>query len=333
MNRTSFIFALFFSVAVCAQSHESTQQGRQPLTRTEPERAAKAQELLAQARAALSQSTKLDAVKTLSVNGTSRRLSYTASGSPTNFITFGAEGMDMDPTILGAKNFKEHFMNGKVEYDFSLPGKFRWQQDNDRAQIVGFFDGEQYWQKQPFGTYPLIHPMPNPRIAAQVKQRLQAQYAPITLGLLLAPPPDFVLEYNYIGEKSFQQTVAEVITITGPGDFKADLYLDQKTLLPMLLRFVVGEVMRPAMVMMPHGTSQAEGMKALEIAKQQAAAKPPGQQEREKLILFENYRAVEGVLFPHKIKTQINGKLIEELIFTKIKVNQPIKPEKFTEKQ
>ena len=57
------------------------------------------------------------------------------------------------------------------------------------------------------------------------------------------------------------------------------------------------------------------------------------QQEREKLILFEDYRVVDGILFPHKITTQINGKLIEELSFTKFKVNQPIKAEKFTEKQ
>jgi hypothetical protein len=175
--------------------------------------------------------------------------------------------------------------------------------------------------------------MPNPRMAEQMKQRLRSQYAPLTLGLLLTPPPGFLLEYNYIGEKPFQQTVAEVITVTGPGDFKADLYLDQKTHLPLLLRFVVGGVMRPAAVIMPHGTTPAEGRRALEIAKQQAAAKPPGQQEREKLILFEEYRAVEGVLFPHKISTQINGKLIEELILTKFKVNQPIKPEKFTEKE
>ncbi len=331
MNK--LVFILLLSVVVGAQTLEPTRQDRQPLTRAEPERAAKAQELLMQARAALGQSAKLDDVKTLSVNGKLRRLTYTASGSPTSFVSMSGMGVDMDPTIFGAKNVKEHFREGKVEYDFSSPDKFRWQEDMERAQVIGFFDGEQYWQRQPFGPYPLIHPMPNPRMAELMKQRLHAQYAPITLGLLFAPPPGFALEYNYIGEKPFRQTVAEVITLTGPGDFKADLYLDQKTFLPLLLRLVVGGVMRPAMVVMPHGTTPEEGRRALEIARQQADAKPPGQQEREKLILFEEYRTVDGVLFPHKISTQINGRLIEELTFTKFKVNQPIKPEKFSEKQ
>ncbi len=62
-------------------------------------------------------------------------------------------------------------------------------------------------------------------------------------------------------------------------------------------------------------------------------SKPRRSQERKKLILFADYRAVDGVLFPHKITTQINGKLIEEILFAKFKVNQSIKPEKFTKKQ
>ena len=330
MNKLAFVFVLLFSVSSLAQQQRPE---RQTLSRIDPERAAKAQELLTQARAALGQSAKLDEVKTLSVNGKSRRLTYTASGSPTSFVSINGKGMDMDPTILGAKNAKEHFKDCKVEYDFSRPDKFRWQEDLERAQVIGFFDGEQYWQKTPHGPYQLIHPMPNPRMAEAMRQQLYAQYAPITLALLLMPPPGCLLEYSYAEERPFQQAIAEVITITGPGAFKAELYLDQKTHLPLLLRLVVGAPGQPIGVMTPAGTSREEALRQLEIAKAQAAAKPPGQQEREKLILFEDYRAVDGVLFPHRITTQINGKLIEELSFTKFKLNQPIKPEKFTEKQ
>ncbi|HEX4946158.1 MAG TPA: hypothetical protein VFZ34_05825 [Blastocatellia bacterium] len=333
MHKCSMLFLLSFAIAVCAQSPASTRQERQPLTRVDPENAAKAQELMAQTRAALSQSAKLDDLKTLSVNGKIRRLTHTASGSPTNFVSVNGVGMDLDPTIIGAQNIQERFREGKVEYDFALPDKFSWQEDMERAQVAGFFAGEQYGQKSPFGPYALHHPMPNPRQAEAMRQYLHGQYAPITLGLLLLPPPGAQLEFSYAGEKPFRQTSAEVITITGAGTFKADLYLDQKTHLPLLLRFVVGGMMRPAMVMTPAGTSREEALRQLEIAKQQAAAKPPGQQEREKLILFEDYRAEDGVLFPHKITTQINGKLIEEISFTKFKLNHPVKPENFSEKQ
>lgn len=166
------------------------------------------------------------------------------------------------------------------------------------------------------------------------QQQLPAGVAHITLGLLLAPPPGFGLEFNYVDEKPFRQGSAEVIAVTGPGTFKVEeLYLDQKTHLPLLLRYVIGAAPRPAMAFTPGGTSREEGMRAVEIAKQQAAAKPPGPQEREKLMLFEDFRAVDGVLLPHKISTQINAKLMEEILFTKFKVNHPIQPEKFAEKK
>ena len=327
MNPISFVCMLFLSAAVCAQSLEPIRQDRQPLTRAEPERAAKAQELLAQARAALGQSAKLDEVRTLSVSGKVRRASFSASPGGTSSVSIN--GGDVDPSVYGANNLKEEFASGKLEYDFAMPDKFRWQEDVQPFQRLGWLDGERFWQKN---NNRVLVP-PNPHFAELFRQQLQTGFAHITLGLLLAPPPGFALEFNYVGEKPFQQTSADVIAITGPGNFQADLYLEQKTHLPLLLRYVIGGVSRPAMSFLPGGSSRAAGMRAVEIAKQAADAKPPGLQEREKLILFADYRAAEGVLFPHKITTQINGKLIEEILFAKFKVNQPIKPEKFTEKQ
>lgn len=328
MNKLAFVFVLFVVSTTCAQQPSTIRQERQPLTRVDPERAAKAHELLTQARVALGQSAKLDDIKTLSVNGKVRRIAFLASRSTSGHASVSMIGGDIDPTILGTGNFKEEFVSGKVEYDFLLPGKFRWQDEMDRHQRIGFFEGNQFWQKSPNNA-----PVPPPHFAAMIHQRLQAEYAYITLGLLLTPPPGFSVEYSYTDEKAFRQTIAEVIAITGPGTFKADLYLDQKTHLPLLLRLVVGAPGQPIGVMTPAGTSREEALRQLESAKAQASAKPPGQQEREKLILFEDYRVVDGILFPHKITTQINGKLIEELSFTKFKVNQPIKAEKFTEKQ
>lgn len=330
MTRILFVLSLLVPIGVYAQDPNSSRQERQPLTRSEPERAAKAQELLAQTRTALSQSAKLDEVKTLSVNAKVRRISYTASASGSGNASVGIIGGDPDITILGASKTKEETVNGRAECELLLPEKFRWEEEIGPTRRGVAFDGERFWM-QSNGQRKVIPP--NPHFAAMIQQQLQSQYAYLPLGLLLTAPSGFGMEYSYGDEKPFRQTVADVITIISPGAFKADLYLDQKTHLPLLLRLVVGAPGRAVGVFMPPGTSPAAGRRALEIAQQQADAKPPGQQEREKLILFEDYRAVDGVLFPHKITTQINGKLIEELIFTKFKVNQPIKPEKFSEKQ
>lgn len=329
MKPSFSILILVLVFPAFAQTTDLARQERKPLTREEPERAAKAQELLEQARAALSQSAKFDSIQTLSVSGNIRRAAMTAtasSGGATGSVT--AIGGDVDPTIFGANNFKEYFADGKVEYDFSMPGKFRWQEDIGQQQRSGFFDGDRLWQK--VNRNAVNSP---PHAAPFIRQLLQSQFSYLTLGLLLAPPPGFPVEYSYAEEKPFRQTVAEVIVITGPGSFKTELYLDQTTHRPLLLRFVIGGIARPAMVFMPAGTSQQEGRWAVEIAQQQAEAKPPGAQEREKLVFFTDYRAVDGVLFPHKITTQINGKLIEEISFSQFKANQPINPEKFMEKK
>lgn len=326
MKLLSLALTCLLTITVCAQPTE--RQERKPLTRTEPERIAKAQELLNQTRAALSQGAKLDAIQTLSVAGKLRRSTFSASRSANGVASIAIMSGDIDPTILGIDSTKEYFAEGKAEYDFSLPGKFHWEEEVQGQHRIGFFDGNRFLQgpsKTALSAPPPAMPM--------IQQQIKSQFAYLTLGLLLTAPPEFPLEYNYGEEKPFKQSVADVIVLTGPGSFKADLYLDQTTHLPLLLRFVIGGIGRPAGVLMPPGSSQAEGMRALEIAKQQAAAKPPGQQEREKLILFEDYRAVDGVLFPHKITTQINGKLVEVLSFSRFNVNQAIKPEKFAEKK
>lgn len=326
MKLISVLLIPLLTVVICAQATE--RQERKPLTRTEPERVAKAQELLNQARAALSQSQKFEAIQTLSASGKVRRVVISATRSSNGAGSIAMIGGDVDPTILGAENQKEYFVEGKVEYDFSLPTKFRWDEEVERHHRIGFLDDNHFWQKPNNNV-----PPPPPQAVPMIQRGLQSQFAYVTLGLLLTPPPGFPLEYVYVDEKPFQQTIADVIALTGPGAFKADLYLDQTTHLPLLLRFVVGAIGRPAAVMMPPGTSRADGMRALEMARQQAQAKPPGQQEREKLIFFEDYRAVDGVRFPHKIITQINGKLTEEILFSRFRINQPINPEKFAEKK
>lgn len=321
------LFLLLLVVAVCAQPAD--QQERKPLTRTEPERRAKAQELLNQARTALSSGTKLEAIQTLCASGKVRRLVSSAARTGGGSASVAIIGGDVEPSVYGADNLKEEFANGKIEYEFALPSKFRWQEDVQPFRRLGWLDSESFWLKN--NDRPLV--IPNPHFAEAFRQQLQAGFVYITLGLLLTPPPGLALEFNYVDEKPFRQGSAEVIAITGPGTFKAELYLDQKTHLPLLLCHVIGAAARPAMAFTPGGTSREEGLRAVEIARQQAAAKPPGPQEREKLWLFEDYRAVDGVLFPHKISTQINGKLIEEILFAKFKVNQPIQPEKFAEKK
>lgn len=105
MKPISPFFLCLLTIAVCAQ--QSERQERKPLTKAEPERIAKAQELLNQARTALSQGLKLEAIQTLSAVGKLRRATITASCSSNGVASIAIMGGDIDPTILGADNYAD----------------------------------------------------------------------------------------------------------------------------------------------------------------------------------------------------------------------------------
>jgi hypothetical protein len=49
-------------------------------------------------------------------------------------------------------------------------------------------------------------------------------------------------------------------------------------------------------------------------------------------VYLSDYRKVDGVLFPHKLTRGIEDEINEELEIKNVKINPPLKPEKFVKK-
>jgi hypothetical protein len=76
------------------------------------------------------------------------------------------------------------------------------------------------------------------------------------------------------------------------------------------------------------GPHDAEQMRKKAEADAEAQAKVEPKDEFQ--VFFSDYRSVDGLQLPHQISRSINGEAHEEMTIQKFKVNQPIKPEKFT---
>ena len=146
--------------------------------------------------------------------------------------------------------------------------------------------------------------------------------ARFALALLLTPPPAMPLEYAYGGEAEADDGKAEVVDAKGPGAFTARLFFDKSSHRPLMLSY---RGAAPRMIMQ---TRRGDGPPP---AAGHAPELPPPQIVDIQLFL-DDYRMVEGVLFPHHLSRSIDGKPSEEMTFKTIKVNPAFKPDAFTAK-
>lgn len=262
----------------------------------------RAEELLHQARAALGGEARIKAALSFSVSGTLRRVT---------------ENQDQ---------------SGEIKLDFLLPDKFKKTETMNlvagiELTLVTTLNGDQAW-KDSKSSSPGNAQVTIMRPGAQGQQRVlprevRAEFARHVLTLLLIPPASFPMRFSYVGEAEAPDGRADVIEARGADGFAAQLFLDKRTHLPLMLSYrgVVGRM----------STTRASGGSRADIDKlvKEAQANAP-RQEAEIQLHFSDYRIVDGILLPHHITRAANGKTIEEWQITKFKLNpQAIRSEKF----
>jgi hypothetical protein len=271
---------------------------------------AKAQQLLDQARAAIG-GEKLKSLQTLSATGAYRR------------------------------SFGQMEMSGEVQFDIILPDKLmRTETMSPMPSLeitrIETINGDSVWEDQQQhgggGGMVMIRRGPNlndPKKAQEaLQQAVRTEFARLTIGWLLATPASFPVEYSFAGEAEAPDGKADVIDVKGAGGFAARLFLDQKTHRPLMLTYIGKKprVVTQTMTGPPRGHEEAEKrVKELEAE----AAKQP---DVEYQLRFDDYRSVDGISFPHKLVRSIENEVNEEMEITKLKVNPPLKPEKFVKK-
>lgn len=275
--------------------------------------AARAQELLTQARNALGGDAKFKAVQSLSCTGKFRR-------------------------VLGQQMPE---MAGDFEMDFLLPDKFKKTENmsmmGGAAEITRIegFNGEQMFEdSSSSGGGMIVMKRPgsdDPKMQASRLRSLKAGTTRTLLAFLLSAPPSSGIEFTYAGEAEAPEGKADVIEAKSADGFAARLFLDQKTHQPLMLAYR-GIAQRVVMRSMQAGNreeAEKEAKEAEKHANEEAAKVQQNRQEVDIQLYFADYRSVDGILLPHKISRSTNGEVNEEWELTKFKLNPPLKAEKF----
>lgn len=288
---------------------------------------ARVQSLLTAARAALGGAEKLQSVQTLGVTGQFRRVVVMQGNGGGGGGMHG--GQDAPPQMSGALNLA-----------FAMPDKFMKTHDIDLpmggslTEVVAL-DGAQAWADTHTdgGGGNVIIRRPPPAAGGAGDNgggRLRAEFARYMLALLLHAPADQQLAWTYAGEAQADDGHADVLDCKGANGFNARMFLDQTTHRPVMLTYRSNEpVMR---MMMRAGPPPATGDVDKQVKEMTANLPPPEMKETETEVRFGDYRAVDGILWPHQITFANNGTVSEEWEIKTYKVNPQFKADKFQKK-
>lgn len=249
--------------------------------------------ILAKAREALGGEKKLASIKTIVASGQTRQV----------------RGENLIPIVF--------------EINIELPAKYS-RRDETPAVESGYttagFSGDDLIQLPP-PTTPVMPPAaaraggpppPSPEQlasmqAAQRKTRvttLKQDYARLMLALFAASTEAFPLTFKKFGIAESPQGKADVIAVSGPNNFMANLLINQQTNLPVMLSWT------------PPAPPARAGM---------PAAPAPAEQR----LYFGDYRDAGGVMWPHRIRRASGADTTEETTFDRFRLNARIDPKKF----
>jgi hypothetical protein len=208
------------------------------------------------------------------------------------------------------------------------------------------------------------NPATDPARAKAALKRSQTDLARLYLGLTGTTQPGFAATYSYGGQAESPDGKADIIDVAGADDFKARLFVDAETHLPLMLTYMEPEprvVMRtmtrdgaggrggnsapivvPGGATAPAGATHPAGAAAgaspiagltpeqreeIEKQRREAEATPPKLIEYR--VFFSDYREVDGLSLPHRIARGTGAKTTEEWDITSYKVNPSFKTDRF----
>ena len=285
-------------VAVLAQ-YPGTLQAQAPAAKRD------AASVLAAARDALGGEKKLSAIRTVSATGRTRQV----------------RGDNLVPI--------------EFEILIELPDKYI-RKDEIPAQETGVtaagFNGDELVQDPPPPPAPAM-PAPPPGAAARgaVPPRanpsaarvaaLKQDFTRLALGMFATSFPAYPLTFTYVAEAEAPQGTADVLEGKGPNNFTLRLFISRDTHLPLMVTWTAPSV--PA-ARGGRGAQSARGAQGGPGSPGAGAAAPA-----ENRLFFADYRDVDGLQLPFRLRRAVGADTIEETAFDRYKLNSKIDAKTF----
>jgi hypothetical protein len=217
-----------------------------------------------------------------------------------------------------------------IEFEISceLPDKYI-RKDEIPAQESGpttiGFNGDDLIQLPPAAAPVARAGGPPPPTPAQLDAQRRARavtakqdFVRLTLGMFAGSFSAYPLTFTYVGQAEAPQGKADVIEAKGPANFTVRLFVYRETHLPIMVSWQG----LPA-----NGGRGAPPARGATPAAPAAPAAPP--QPLEYRIYFADYRDVDGMKFPFRLRRAVGSDTVEETTFDRFRINGKIDPKKF----
>jgi hypothetical protein len=185
-------------------------------------------------------------------------------------------------------------------------------------------------------------PPPSPTIP--VKQ----DFARLTLGMFATSYSSYPLSFGHAGQAEAPEGKADVLDVKGGGNFSARFFIDSKTHLPLMLSWTTPPNLVPVVAgqkppanlppgsvtfetpMPPPDSATPEEKKQFEAdalaARKKAMASTRPTENR---IYYADYRDVDGLKLPFRIRRAVGATTVEETMFDRYRINTKVDPRKF----
>jgi hypothetical protein len=318
---------LAFLLAVLAVSLEHARGQALETGNYDPTRAARAMELLGQARAAAGGEKELQGVTSVSASIRLRRLiRYISVVSPKKVVQ------------------KEKTLTGSISIELQLPDKFRKRVTTftllgNKYSYVAVVNGERGWREPPLLAASsnrdprLIDVSDFEKSLANQARSTREQLSFYAFAWLIRMLPDDSLRFNFAGWMKTESGNADVLTAYDLANNRALLLLDQKTHLPNGFDSIYSTVRMVPVVVEGVVVTRNEFIRMMEKAREERRAQLKPAQRTLFQTRLSDYRRVADILLPHRVTTLIEGKLYEEMEITKIEISRRLNPKDFEPKR
>ena len=162
-------------------------------------------------------------------------------------------------------------------------------------------------QAAPAGRVGVPPPSPEQQAAALQARidGLKQDFARLMLGMFATSVSNGPGTFAYAGQAEAPQGMADVINVTGSAKFVARFFIDSQTHLPLMVTWQA-----PA----PGG---------------RGAAPAVGTAPVEQRMYFADYRAVDGLRLPFRIRRAVGADTVEETTFDRFRINARVDPRRF----
>jgi hypothetical protein len=183
-------------------------------------------------------------------------------------------------------------------------------------------------------------PLPDPARAGRVAT-VKQDFARLMLGLFASSFSSYPLTFTYFAQAEAPQGKADVLDVKGPGTFTARLFINAQTPhVPIMVTWEGGGPPGPGRGLppgLPQGPTQGPPptLPPGSVPPRGApAGLPPGATRGpvapiENRLYFADYREVDGLQLPFRLRRAVGADTTEETTFDRFRINARVDPRRF----